>query len=545
MSRLILATMVALSISATQSLAAKKVKYLEVPSAAEYVSTTEDTSEILKDEYYNSLIKTKKSAKRAISQESTTQKGVIDLPAIDATFSADFVELRKKLIGVENIDNKQVQASTGVRTPEELDAIITHYSKPEVYNNLSPQAKMVAIQLRSLTPYKSFFYRAQKYLGSGTALRSAVVTMLRNSSTGIQTFFPVNGTSTTNHWNVIFQYITEPMSGMQAPINTDNDLQKFVYGLIVNTRPLITDMEAIYRKVDSVYWDNRLYMSFANFTSEKDRYVKLGKPEMESILAGATAGFSGLLATGAYSFIGLSDATRVTSAFFGMEQLSNQFNFVPKNKDNVMGLKSSERFQILRQYPQLFVRVPGGERLMEESYTNLLKSVRYSRVSWESMKALDGRDRQDFLFDPRAVVPFNRIIGSNFEVLEDVLSGKEAKSTTIQGEVVKMNLKAFYMDSPKSMTVFYPVAFRAGTEKSKKSINGQLIEYRNYQVGSPVAWSATEYKKYFPDMKTAACPTNTVVSVQECTTEVAPYARILSQTWGAAGFGAVLAGMVF
>lgn len=536
MNRLFISTLIALStvLTAVNAESKKTTKATKVQVDPNF----DFKLEIMNDEFYEKTYgEAVKKGNRKVSQS------VMDIPAIEATFSEDFMQLRAELIGGKSTTQAGQNSVSGVKTPEELDSIIKKYSDFTTYNALSPQAKMVAIQLKALAPYKSFFYRAQAYFGKGTAIRSMIVTMLRNSSTAIQTFFPVNGTVATNHWEVVFDYMTQPMSGMGPAITTDEDLHNFVLQIITANAQLINEMVVIYKSTDQIWWDNKLYMSFANFTSEKDRYIKLGKPEMESILAGTLAGYSGLTATAAYSFTGLSDSIRETGKFFGIEETRNLLT--SERNDKVMGLKASKRFETLRKFPKLFVLLPNGEKLMSVSYTALVGSVRYAKISWQGMKAIEGKDRQDFLFDPRAVLPFNRVLGTSFDTIESLISDKGARSTMIQGELVKVNISEFYKNPPRSLSSLYPVAFKSGSETLPKTVDGKRLEFRNYKQGSPVAWSADAYAKYFPELKKSSCPTDTITSVNECTTDVSVYARILSQTWGGAGFGAIISGMVF
>lgn len=536
MNRLLISTFVAFATVFTVANAEPK----KAPKAAKVQvdPNFEFNLEIMNDEFYQKTYgEALKKGNRKVSQS------VMDVPAIEATFSPDFIALRNELIGGNVTTQSTIDTALGVKTPEELDAIIKKYSESATYNALSPQAKMVALQLKALAPYKSFFYRAQAYFGKGTAIRSMIVTMLRNSSTAIQTFFPINGTVATNQWEVVFDYMTQPMSGMGPAITTDEDLHSFVLQIINVNSKLINEMVAIYKSTDQIWWDNKLYMSFANFTSEKDRYIKLGKPEMESILAGTLSGFSGLTATAAYSFTGLSDSVRETGKFFGIEETRSILT--SDRNDKVMGLKASKRFETLRKFPKLFILLPNGEKMMQASYSALVGSVRYAKISWQGMKALEGKDRQDFLFDPRAVLPFNRVLGTSFDTIEALISDKGAHSTMIQGELVKVNISEFYKNPPRSLSSLYPVAFKGGAETLPKTVDGKKLEFRNYKQGSPVAWSANAYAKYFPELKKSACPTDTVGMVQECTTDVSAYARILSQTWGGAGFGAIISGMVF
>jgi hypothetical protein len=535
MTRFILALFLAIGFAGNQALANKKKKpyHINIPTM------TDSLPEVANEEYYQKNYgKLENSGSRKISQS------VSDVPAIEKTYSQDFITLRDELIG--NSDRKDAAGKSlkGIESPEDLDKLILKYSKPDTYDKLSPEAKMVVVQLRAVWPFKSFFHRAKTYFGNGTAIRSAIVTMLRNSSTAINVFFPVSGEAPVNHWNVVFRYMTEPMEGMGEDIKTDEQLHQFVVDYTNYTRGELDRMYSIYKSTDSIWWDNKLFMSFANFTSEKDRYIKLGKPEFEAILAGAYGSWSGLATTAAYSFEGLSDSIRDMGSFFGIEEARNVFR--NSRNDRVSGMKAQHRFAVLRKYPKLFTLLPEGKNLTAPAYTYMLASVNMAEASWNRLRG-SNENRTDFLFDPRVVQPFNtnRLINTSFKELRVLLSSSEAKSTLMQGEMVQLNLRLLYLDPPQSLRDFYPVAFNSSPDEYKKDVAGKSIPYRNYLAGSPTTWSHTAYVKYFPSIKQAPCPRNLVEATTACTSDVGVYSRILSQTWGTAGFGAALAGMVF
>jgi hypothetical protein len=535
MTRFILALSLAFGFASNNAFAAKKKKtyHVTIPGM------TEPLPEMANEEFYQKNYgQLEKSGSRKISQS------VIDVPAIEKTYSEDFTALRDELIGNVNQKNASGKSLRGIESPEDLDKLILKYSKPETYDKLSPEAKMVVVQLRAIWPFKSFFHRAKTYFGNGTAIRSAIVTMLRNSSTAINVFFPISGEAPVNHWNVVFRYMTEPMEGMGEEISTDEQLHQFVVDYADYTRKEIDRMYAIYKSTDSIWWDNKLFMSFANFTSEKDRYIKLGKPEFEAILAGAYGSWSGLATTAAYSFEGLSDSIRDMGSFFGIEEARNMFR--NSRNDRVSGMKAKHRFAVLRKYPKLFTLMPEGKNLTSPAYSYMMASVNMAEASWNRLRG-SKEDRTDFLFDPRVIQPFNtnRLINTSFKELRTLLTSSEAKSTLMQGELVKINLRDIYLDPPKSLMDFYPVAFNTSADEKSKDIAGKSVTYRNYLAGSPTTWSHSAYEKYFPSIKKTPCPNKLDVPTSSCTSDVGVYSRILSQTWGTAGFGAALAGMAF
>jgi hypothetical protein len=489
------------------------------------------------DDFYNKFINEIKKSPRS------TAAAITDVPAIEKNFEKDFLVIREELIGngIKGDPNQN-----GITTVEQLDKIINKYSDVNTYNGLSNQAKFVALQLRSLKPFKSFIFRAKRYIGGISATRTMIVTALRTQIAGIQTFFPVLGNSSVNHWEVVFNYITQNTPDMGSEILTDEHLYIFYTQLAYDYNKIVIDLEKlVVADFKPIWWDNKLYMSFASFASEKDRYVLLDKPELYSLYSAAQLNLSTLLSTTAYSFEGLRSSIKSIGELFGVDSISDGMKAIFDGK-GAQGMSSHSRIKVLNKHPNLFTLMPDGKKRMEYAYACLKASVRAARVSFEETKKLpEGRQN---LFDPRVANAFNRIGGTSFSNVDQLVDEKEpVTSAMINGERVKVSLKNFYMNPPEKLSDLYPTKWDLTSE-------GKLVEapgyddkrLRNYKYGMATEWKLEPYKKLFPDIQ-GYTDTNRTKNMKDYlrTKDVPKYARILSQTWGSAIFAIPLGAAIF
>jgi hypothetical protein len=485
---------------------------IEAPVAVE--------SPILSDATYQALLKQSKEGTRRIAQTAT------DVPAIEAKFSADFLSLRDDLLG-----NGKDKA--GINSVKDLDAQIKKYSDPNVYNKLSTQAQFVALQLRALAPMKSSIFRLKEYVRKYDAIRVYIVSLLRAQIAGIQMFFPVaapgvSGAANVNRWEVVFKYITEPADDMAYPITDDAHLYAYLTSLANATGLINNDFAKLVDKVnkgDNVWWDNKLFMSFASFTSDKDRYTLLGAPEMNSLFATTSLSLSCLDSMTAYSLDGLQDSIRDIGRLFGIQNVLNGPD----------GMSSLSRTAVLKMHPALFTKVADGDQRLAISYDLLVTAARHAKLSFEQSKLL--KSGSDNLFDPGIALGFNRIGSTALANIDDLLQGKGAESTVVNGEKINVDLKGFYTHAPARLSDLYPQTWVMGPEYYSVQAWGKPDTLRNYKYGMATSWNYQAYKTLFPDI--------TSDDGGKTTKDISKYVRVLSQTWGAAAFALPLGAVIF
>ncbi len=509
------------------SVSAKTVH--QAPGPILPVVPVEDT--ILNDGVYQKLLKETKDPSRKLAQSAT------DMPAdaIESKLSTDkeFIAIREALIG--NGSDKP-----GVVTVQDLDRVIKTYSDPNYPGYIkvsSDQALFVVLQLKSLAPFKSAIFRLKEYVKKYDAIRVYIVSILRAQIAGIQNFFPVTGASGVNRWEVVYKYITEPTPDMDYPVTDDAHLYSFFTSITYAMGTINNEFSHLVDRVrtgEKIWWDNKLFMSFASFTSEKDRYVHLGDPELNALYAATSLNVSFLDTLTAYSLDGFQDAIRDIGHLFGIQNTTWTITGLQSIVNGPEGLSSMSRTSVLNAHPNLFVKVKDGDLRMSSAYDALAAAAFHAQLAFEHTKAL--KDGQDSLFDPSVALGFNRIGTQAFQNIFDLVrNGKEAESIVVNNEKVRVNISGFYHAAPARLSDLYPQDWVTSPEYYDVTAWGKRDKLRNYKFGMATTWKYDAYKVLFPD----------ITEDKGKTKDVAKFTRILSQTWGSAIFALPLSLLIY
>lgn len=476
-----------------------------------------------------------------------------DVTALEASFPADFITIRSELIG----DGKDKK---GVTTVVEFEALINTYSDSAKYKSLSPQAQLVALQLRALKPFKSFIFRAKEYIKKHSVTRAMIVSVLRTQIAGIDMFYPTedemaagqksNSTSSNanlaNQWELVFKYITEPSPDMGFPIETDEALRAFLAGLVNDSIAINNDLNALVVAEKPIWWDNKIYMAQANFTSEKDdRYVMLGAPELNAIYAASSLTISGLESSVAYTFNGLQESTKAIAELYGFDvvgktpSLDSLVSGVNLLMMGGQGISSYSRIKMLNKHTNFTLDEKYGRARMTDAYRLLVASARAAKTSFERAKNLSDSDRN--LFNARVANGFGRLGGMSLDNIVGLVETDNgtAASAVINGARIRVSLKDFYYNSPKNLSDLYPQDWDLSKETIPgKAWNGEDVPVRNYKYGMATKWKLEPYKKLFPDISATK-------GDDQLTAEVPKFARVLAQTWGSSVFAIPLGAVIF
>lgn len=549
----------------------------------------------------------KKAVKRArkLAKRKVANKEVVN--DAQAT-SIRFRNIRNSFIGgeyVEILDDKSTKKSkkNGATTSQDIHVLLAKIQKGlDAYDKWKrvgekgdvehneykedQRARFLANQLSLAIPFRGFVHRARDIFdtkeGDAKAAHAAAVTALRTAASGIMTYLP------TDQWPAMFQYSVEPYyvppKGKRAneshrkaclknwhPRCDIHDGQTFQMWMVHEFLPQIHRARVRLAEMDfwrePVYWDNQILYGTANFTSNRDRFLRLGEAERLALLAGYDATISTIYGLNAFHLDGFFEAFDSVAKVYGFSTAFNTFSAT-----------SMDRFRAIRKHENLFRLKQSGKdpAIKEKALSDLKRSYVFLKAalqaSFESWQVLDGRendrDLQNNLFDPRAVAPFNRIFNTGwqnaFAVVGMTQSYEEAQnlevtSAVVNGEKLIVNLKEFYMNPPDSLQDFMPEGNGilhgqgpGGELKFKKKAlpfiqigstprfllkelkdskgNVQQVEYRDYYRGAPNKWKYHVYKKYFPGIRSEK--------------DVRRLNRVLSQSWGTFFLGIPLAMVV-
>ncbi len=550
----------------------KQIKYEIAPIEEHYLPFNDN-------KFYSEILKKEKSElRKPSSAKSKTDVTYDDILAKDK----DFVELRNKLIG----DGSK---SKGVQNANSLQAIIMEYSNPTKYSSLSLPAKLVALQLRALAPFRGFIFRARQYTGRVSAARTMIVSMLNAQMSGINMLFPFTA-SANNQWEVVFRYITEPTPDIEFEISTDETLYRAYTHIASELSKVHNDFGEIAKNTSAeIWWDNKMFMAFSNMPVSNDRFIKLGFVELNAMYSGFSLALSSLYSTIAYTFTGLQEVLKSNGHFFGIGITMNDlsldgdifnpnvnFNSLKSKMENGTlnmnsfanlggdGFTSFARIGILNSHPELF-KLNGnyGRDAMEKAYRYLVTSARSANAAFITSQNPSNNSDNSYLFDSRVAQVFQRTVGTSLSNLQTLITGMNAVNDTktivkcdaeappstmdsvlISNERITMNIAGFYCNPPESLSELYPQDWETGIKYTKISAWGQMKSVRNYKYGMATAWKTSAYQKIFPEITTTRTVTRNGKPV-DVTSDVAKYNRILLQTWGGVAFALPISAVMF
>ncbi|HEX4924756.1 MAG TPA: hypothetical protein VFV50_11750 [Bdellovibrionales bacterium] len=465
-------------------------------------------------EYEKILAAAKKS--RKVASESDTFDYV-------SAYSDDAKNIQARIIGGSVWkEGKETSARVaGIQKAADIDVLIKDLEAN--YEQLQPDAKFMAAFWISLKPWKAFIQRARPLVERHNLSQSAIVTFMRATYASINVFVP-----DTPAWKAGFDYVTMPSADMGPDISNESQLYHFASSQIL---PALDAFNArIYKlnfEAKPIYFDNKVLVRSANFVSTRDRHVRLGEAERLSVLAGGLLAYSNLAGAMAYSWDGF---------FKAVDNVGTVYGFNSKLNDGSM--TAARRFQEIKEQSSLFKLRPDGpgaptynrskEWTKNVAFVKFKEGLRAARASWTWLKknaANDDATRN--IFDPRAFIPFTRIIDTSFDNIDSLLHDRGIASAVVNGQAVDINFKLMFEDPPLALTEFFPVEFEGGQNKQIDPITRK--QYRNYNYGNPKGWNIGAYQKYFPNVKNNE--------------DVKQTARVLNQAWGGWLLGIPIAGM--
>ncbi len=452
--------------------------------------------------------------------------------------------IRNSLIGGSiYVDGNKKNTAKGAKTGDEINSLLVQLEEDFKADKFKEtDAKFLAATLLMMRPYRGFIHRARNIFdtneGNATLARANAVTALRFAASGISVYLP------TPQWEAGFAYSVEPTyseesaecKGGKWSENCDiHNGPAFQSWLHLELLPRLNTLHKVLRESsfrEPIYWDNQILYGQANFTSTKDRLIRLGEAERYLMLSATQAAISGVYGNIAYSMDGLFESFDEVAKIYGFQAQFSSDIALP-----------SARFNAIRKSKNLFKFKKDGKfvaRHLTASYNALKASLQNSHLAWVTLNN-GGAVGQDTLIDPRLVAPFNRLINTGFQNTFGIVgiqpSGQEVGqgdvlSAVVNGEKVTVKLKEFFDNPPDSLQDFMPTGFlESGTEKwLTKTVGNEKVKYRNYEYGRPNRWNLRVYKKYFEGIRSDK--------------DVEKTARVLSQSWGAFPLAAPLALMM-
>lgn len=430
-------------------------------------------------------------------------------------YSDDAKNLQSRINGgpIWKDGKETAERRPGLNSPADITVFINELEKE--YKNLKPDAQFVAAFWIAMKPWKGFFNRIRPLIERHNLSQSLAVTFLRASFAGINVFLP-----DTPSWDAGFNYLAMPSKDMEPDIEDEEVLYKFAHEKILPALDAFNDRLAKLNFTNPIYFDNQLLVRSANFFSTRDRHIRLGEAERQAVLAGGLFAYSNLSGSIAYSWDGF---------FRALDHLGKVYGFTSELSDGSMTAK--RRFkEIEKSSSLLFTLRPGGKDWTQNiSRPRFEEGLKAARTSWVWLKNNGGNNEATRnIFDPRAFIPFTRIIDTSFENIDSLWENTGVVSAVVNGETLDIDFQKLFREPPSDLKAFFPNDFHGGKNIETDSITGK--KYRNFNFGNPNGWNHTVYKKYFPSV--------------ENNDGVKRTARILNQAWGGWMLGIPITGMM-
>lgn len=410
-----------------------------------------------------------------------------------------------------------------ITTSEQYDAMLNELEAG--YSKYPTDMKYVAARMAPLKNLRGFLYKLTPVMEREKITHSYFLTVVRRMVAQMTLFFPFD------HADATFEYFAKPYMENGNLVSQYKTLREFQNHLGLGLYPSMIEsanrIASLNFSKDKVIWDNKIMNGSESFVDDIARFRILGEAERNATMFRLHRGMAFLNRFVAYNIENLMPYVKDMGKLYGIDGFFSE----------VDGAPSYVRVKVARKkkYKDLFTLSKNGKEWMTQSLGHIQESVKYLRLLNEELK--DAPANSFARINPVRVAAWEREINSGLETLEAVVNGPTELRSPVTGEVIQVNLPAFYTNPPSDMKKFLPIAWDTSSKtiktdmKVKKTVFSKNdkkdvqvpVEYRNYYWGRPTAWNASYYKTYFPSIKNDQ--------------DVARHIRIFRQSFGASTIG--------
>lgn len=424
-----------------------------------------------------------KRGKRKIASEDTIT---------DDAMSEKFRNFRDKFLTI--IKKEEVE-----KFLHELDAN---------YDSYPDDLKFVAAQIIPFLTIRSFAYKMYPLVSKVKVTHSAMLTRVQNFASFMRINLP------TTQWEAGFRFASEPFTADEDRFEKTEELQAYVENTIYPAFMVAAKrINALDFSGTKIVWDHKLFYGTASFTDNFKRYRYIGEAERVATLASLHEGMSWMKRFAAYNVKGSMELAKDLGMLVGVDSFFSKV-------DGVTAQKVTKVFNE-DEHKHIYTLLEGGKEKIQVAFSHLREAARLQIIAWNEVK-----DRPANELDAMNSIildPFRDRIDRGAETLEKMVAGPTVVRSDVTGELVKVDLPAFYANPPKDLKSLLPNEFRGGDkiikrELATKSGKKKKVKFRNYFYGSAVGWNLDSYKSLFPELKDGR--------------DVAKAARILNQSAG-------------
>jgi hypothetical protein len=440
--------------------------------------------------------------------------------ALDAILAkdAEFVKFRDEYLALELEENPLV-----------LESFIQDYANLiKTQKVTSKRVLFFHSQLQLILPFRAIAFRLKPFIDkSETRIVNSLLLTI-----GQQLVLSQGNFNPNKHAKALTKYFTEPYSqqDVEASIHTASELQDFLFtkvypALVESTRQLhllATQLSPLRPGQAELIVDNKMLYSNGSFSDGINRYKAIGRAELLSLLAVQESTLSQISFSLAYNIDGLQIVAEKMGKVVGFDGVAF---------DRLSGVTAEERNEVLQEvlqaYPNYLHLNKKYESSLATSFAHLKRAAVFAKNSWDVLKARPSGNAISVLApDLIRAYGYEDHANRGIEKWIQTIESKEPVTlrSAITGEPVLVTLRPFFLKETALPTLYdlLPTEFVGGKNKLSKEIlidgREKTIDYRNFEKGSPKNWNVSAYRRYFPEVKTAADVRKTI--------------RVVGSSWG-------------
>jgi hypothetical protein len=385
---------------------------------------------------------------------------------------------------------KEVRAEfLKIKTGNELKTFIAKLDAN--YANYPDDLKLMTAMLTPLLKFKAFTYKIYPFVAKEKITHSVMLSQVQNFASFMNMNLP------TQQWRAGFDLVTEP--------SDEEDLKRFENASSVQLfmaqeiypayRTAANRIKQLNFSKNTIVWDNQIFYGTASFSDNLNRYQLIGEAEKYSILASLHYSLADICKFVSYNIDDLLPFISQVAKLYGYDSFLSAVDGVTAEK--IANVYKSPKFS------NLFKIHPNGQSQINLSFKHIKEGSRNLNLAWIELR--DRQDRNQAFIRSAMFTPFSQVIENQIEGIQNVLEGKTSVRSDITGEMITVDLPAFYAQAPTDLKELLPIEF----DKSPRMVdykvqmkNGKTksVEFRNYFSGRSTNWKMPAYKNLFPEL---------------------------------------------
>ena len=377
-----------------------------------------------------------------------------------------------------------------IKNSEELKIFITELDSN--YDSYPDDLKLMTAMLTPLLKFKAFTYKMYPFVSQEKLTNSVVLTQFKNFASFQSMNLP------TKAWRAGFNFVTVPSEEDDLKrFSTSQDIQIFlaneIYPAYLTAATRIKQLDF---SKNTVVWDNQIFYGNASFSDNLNRYQLIGEAEKYSILAALHFSLADICKSISYNVDDILPFIAEVAKLHGYDT----FKFTVDG----ISAENLKNIFMLPRFSKLFTIFGNGQDNINTSFKHVVEGSRNLNIAWTELRDRD--DKNQAFIRSAMFTPFSQVIEKQIEGMESVIRGKTTIRSDVTGEMIVVDLPAFYAHAPKDLKLLLPTGFDTSphiTDYKVKMKNGQTknVKFRNYHSGRATLWNVSEYQTLFPELR--------------------------------------------